>query len=968
VGILRFRRNGLSLILTVLFVLTAGGDVIYGGVLAGRHIVISPGHGWQWNPNDLATTLDWYTERTAQQLGLIEDFNNHCIARHVKAYLDDASALTHTVRDMNPGTMELIYTGQGPNTAIVTKPCHYPRWQVGTRYYFHGNFYGENVPAAVYDPAYGTGTEKNKCLRSRTYYANWLRKQYNKCDLYLGIHSNASSTQPAPRGTVVLCDNDNNSNSASDYDGGDFSEHTLNITNSYNFAKKLAAQVVAMLKTYYDPTWAPIYNAYGVWQADYKWWETRGVQKPSATIEYGFHTSVDDSRALLDEKARRLMALGAYKGICDYFGVTDYDLPSVVTDLRVYPGNGVGQVRITWTAPGEDGTYQPAKLYVLKYSTASIDSTVKFTAAKTYTQSWLPKKRYSREEYVLSNLLAGVTYYFCLQSKNDTNDTSKISNCTSVAAQAVAGANVPVGTVKGKVVDLVTKMPVVAAELLVSPENIGVTPGVDGGYAVSGLSEGENTVTVTAQGYITVSSTTWVVAGATVSINFELLLSTYATLTGIVRDKSSGAGIYNARVQLAGTGNVSVNTDINGWYGVGRLATGAYYLTISCDGYQSGSQIVTLSAGNETAVNMQLTPLGAGVSKGVVTGTVKIAGTSGYISGAACTLYPEIITVVTDGAGIYRFGNIVVGSHTVTVVYGGYQTLASTCALVSGATVYLDFGLSAGNTQSGGRLFGVVSAGSEDVIISGAVCTLQPGNYGTTSMDDGSYVFTGLSTGTYVLSVSKTGYRASAETVVMNEYIMEFNVTLVQQRSSVISGRVFNKNTGNGAGGLIVNAVKGNTARTVVTDEDGRYRIENISEAGYWTLTVGSVGYKEVSSNLYVSISGELFQNFELVPFESLENIVISAKVFTPVDTNGSKKSLRISFSSDTGDTVNAKVVVYDIRGRVVKELEKDSSSAEVNALWDGTDNSGREVSSGVYFYQIEAGGKVRNGKVVVAK
>jgi hypothetical protein len=37
-------------------------------------------------------------------------------------------------------------------------------------------------------------------------------------------------------------------------------------------------------------------------------------------------------------------------------------------------------------------------------------------------------------------------------------------------------------------------------------------------------------------------------------------------------------------------------------------------------------------------------------------------------------------------------------------------------------------------------------------------------------------------------------------------------------------------------------------------------------------------------------------------------------------------------------------------------------------AVWDGTDNLGRQMSAGVYLYQIEAGGFIQTRKMLYLK
>jgi len=53
---------------------------------------------------------------------------------------------------------------------------------------------------------------------------------------------------------------------------------------------------------------------------------------------------------------------------------------------------------------------------------------------------------------------------------------------------------------------------------------------------------------------------------------------------------------------------------------------------------------------------------------------------------------------------------------------------------------------------------------------------------------------------------------------------------------------------------------------------------------------------------------------------------------------------------------------MYDMMGRLVRELDlgwKDAGyylDRSKTAYWDGRNDLGEEVSSGVYFYQVEAG------------
>lgn len=66
---------------------------------------------------------------------------------------------------------------------------------------------------------------------------------------------------------------------------------------------------------------------------------------------------------------------------------------------------------------------------------------------------------------------------------------------------------------------------------------------------------------------------------------------------------------------------------------------------------------------------------------------------------------------------------------------------------------------------------------------------------------------------------------------------------------------------------------------------------------------------------------------------------------------------------------VQVKITVYDIMGRVVKTLVDEYQTAGYKSvIWDGTNGSNREISSGVYFYKIEAGSFVSTKKMLLLK
>ncbi|HDR04806.1 MAG TPA: T9SS type A sorting domain-containing protein [Candidatus Marinimicrobia bacterium] len=74
-----------------------------------------------------------------------------------------------------------------------------------------------------------------------------------------------------------------------------------------------------------------------------------------------------------------------------------------------------------------------------------------------------------------------------------------------------------------------------------------------------------------------------------------------------------------------------------------------------------------------------------------------------------------------------------------------------------------------------------------------------------------------------------------------------------------------------------------------------------------------------------------------------------------------------ISFTLDIASDVL--INVYDMSGRKVTTLTKDSYSAGTHSVvWDGLDNDGNPVASGVYTYQMRAGNKILAKRMVFMK
>ncbi|MCX8028861.1 MAG: hypothetical protein N2712_02580, partial [Brevinematales bacterium] len=103
-----------------------------------------------------------------------------------------------------------------------------------------------------------------------------------------------------------------------------------------------------------------------------------------------------------------------------------------------------------------------------------------------------------------------------------------------------------------------------------------------------------------------------------------------------------------------------------------------------------------------------------------------------------------------------------------------------------------------------------------------------------------------------------------------------------------------------------------------------------------------------------------------------VRNVKASPNPFTPSVKNASVDSrygvFKITFELDKPYD-KYKVRIYDMSGKLVRELEGDGSFGQGEVYWDGKDLDGVIVRNGAYIFVVETGGTVGyRGTVILVK
>jgi hypothetical protein len=156
------------------------------------------------------------------------------------------------------------------------------------------------------------------------------------------------------------------------------------------------------------------------------------------------------------------------------------------------------------------------------------------------------------------------------------------------------------------------------------------------------------------------------------------------------------------------------------------------------------------------------------------------------------------------------------------------------------------------------------------------------------------------------------------------------------------------------------------SSHPVWTQVQVRFRIKNNSQyylsSGWYVDDISVAGVMPAEEE--VSVAPGVTQ-FSVHPNPFSENTLISyglagARVRDPADTHARSALSTVDCGPPT-------IVIYDLSGRVIRNLQIDKSpDQQMNeVLWDGKDSQGKAVSCGIYFCKLQTGDQKLTRKLI---
>jgi hypothetical protein len=324
-------------------------------------------------------------------------------------------------------------------------------------------------------------------------------------------------------------------------------------------------------------------------------------------------------------------------------------------------------------------------------------------------------------------------------------------------------------------------------------------------------------------------------------------------------DGRTALPLPGVQVNLVPTGPV-VASGNDGAVEILDVSPGAYQLTAQREGYAQVSTAATLAAGRLLDLGtVQLLPPSA-ADRAVVSGTIRVQGSSAPLPGASVTLEPGPLSATAGVDGSYVISGVVPGTVTLSVRHPGYLAVAATASVGAGQMLNFSPLLSAepgGTGHTGCRVVGAILDGGTREPVSGVSVQISGANSATMETDAaGKYVSPNLVSGVISLVVSKAGYDSVSVTSPIacdqtRPSILDFSPRLYPSgqtppnaNRSSLTGRILDAATGEPiAGAQLTLAAPPESTRTGASAADGAFSFAAIG-VSIVSLQVQAAGYE----------------------------------------------------------------------------------------------------------------------------
>ncbi len=461
------------------------------------------------------------------------------------------------------------------------------------------------------------------------------------------------------------------------------------------------------------------------------------------------------------------------------------------------------------------------------------------------------------------------------------------------------------------------------------------------------------------------------------NVTFYFIAEDIGSITGTVTDGTTG--LENVSLAIDGT-NYQTTSDNDGNFDFPYIPAGTdYSLSASLYGYEDTSTIFSVVEDETTELEFTMNML----ETGSVSGTVTIAGTA--INGATVTL--DSNTVTTDASGNFHFAEVFVGDYEITASAVGYITESENITVISYQTTTVNFDLEESNVIFGDNFESYPDFALEFgswILIDGDLSTTYTIT-GTEFLNDGlpmAYIVFNPSMTTppltgeeynayegdkYLVSFASVPYTGPTN----NDWLITPAITIDESASVFFTAKSLVDQYGLERFNVLVST--GSTLPEDFTCISGEYSVSapdtwtnysyNLSAYAGQTIRVAILC---VSNDAFMFMVDNFRVTDEDVTSNSNNASIVTSELLGNYP-NPFNPETRITFF--TKENGHVSLDIYNIKGQKVKTLLNDTLEAgNHNVTWNGTDDNGKNVASGVFFYRMKSGKYTSTKKMILMK
>lgn len=507
----------------------------------------------------------------------------------------------------------------------------------------------------------------------------------------------------------------------------------------------------------------------------------------------------------------------------------------------------------------------------------------------------------------------------------------------------------------------------------------------------------------------------------------DFTLDKLAAITGTVKDEATGNPIGSAIVtafQERPTTDALIDknelrlpyvakTDENGNYRIEGVRAGKFFVQAAARGYlvefwkeaatlKDAQPVEVPESGDVEKIDFTLGQGGAIV--GVVVGTVE----NKPLAGASIQVFlraqnTPILRGVAGRDGKYRIDGLPSGEYILFASAEGFNGLyykdverrdGATPVKVEAPkeTADIDFHLKPFDRR-GGTVAGVVVSEADKNPVSHAFVLLLAMNATNSGLQPplftqadelGHYKIAGIPPGKYVALVyaprfiseyydnAKT-FREAKILSVENNVLENINFALTPAQRGLyqIAGNVRYKNQARGAENVIVQALdSGVIIATALTGNDGSFMLDEMPAGEFKISATSTTGDAEQQVPVTVGEGRSVANVLLTLGTTSVKEAAAEIPTKFELEQNYPNPfNPETTIKYHVPMRVNVTLRVYNALGQELRTLVNSLQDAGVyTATWDGKDNNGRQLSTGLYLFRLEAGDVVMTRKMAMVK